>query len=481
MGAGAAAAKLTAAGGWGAAAVPLAKIAAPIAGFYAGMKINDSTLEAGLQDATSHLSDNSLSAGAGVDIRGNTLYQGTNRKAATTNLNLDYIRRGSSAFGMSFAPMAAAMGGKPGDDFHAYNLMDSTYKTANRIGVGGDALAGFMGQSAMSGAVNGSDQGAMNKLLKRIAESTEEASKHGVSGNQHLATLASLQQVAQSKSGYLTEHGSGIMLNLATMLNASNNPATKGQNAMGAVNALLGNDNEQALVYGMSRMLDGGMGKFNKGGRAIAERQLGAKTLENMEKGGYTPADIAKEAAETPAAKLEHAQMLLKQGGRGMPAKLQDFILGLAGVGGGQAANLKQMLINGPPVGSDPEFMKKALGMTGGGNPERDKDTGGAEALLAKSLLALNVDKTARSFVTLNEVIGMNIALERAKMGASKSGWGLLDSATSIPAKAAAGDLAGAGKAAVDVWKATSPLMLQMNLLTAAIEKLGYGPSGKAQ
>jgi hypothetical protein len=248
-------------GGGGGIMSVLGPVAAVGGGIYGGWKINEHLAGQAVSDSQKAIRDAMLSnaAGGGFDLRGElydekrsgvktwggTWDNGTSRKNYVSN---EEIRRVLSGSGISFNNWSG--GGAVID-----SSMDIA-KHAYGMGVGTEQMAGIVGAGIKTGAVSPTEA-SVTHYLQIIAGATDKAAQQGISTNEKLGVIASLNQRTVQAMGFLSPELQKLNLQASGALEATGDPALKGQLGAGVLQTMAGNGNDASRARMLGTMLDG--------------------------------------------------------------------------------------------------------------------------------------------------------------------------------------------------------------------------------
>lgn len=227
----------------------LGPVAAVAGGVYAGWKINDNLTKEATSDAQKAVSDAMLAntTGRKFDFRGELFdkdrfgpIHATRDMQDVSNPEVRSVLRG---MGIGLDTWKANMGGTQGQSVVETAMLQARY--AYGMGVSTDQVAGMVGAGVRTGAV-GADELSVRMYLSQIAGATQQAAAQGVATNEKLSVIASLNQRTVSETGMLSPVASKLNLQASAALEATGDPALKGQLGMGALGTLAGTGGDEA-------------------------------------------------------------------------------------------------------------------------------------------------------------------------------------------------------------------------------------------
>lgn len=255
--------KLLTGGGGGGIMNFLGPVAAVAGGIYGGWKINsnlanEATTEAGKAVADYRLSHN---VGNSFDFR-ETLFddKGFGPRYANQDLRLmsnPEVRRVLSGMGVGVDNWTTRFGQQPTDGLGVANtaMLQSTF--AYRMGVSTDQISGMVGANVRTGGLAPDDM-AIHMYLREIAGATSEAAKSGVTASEKLSVIASLNQRSVAATGYLSPEQSKLNMRASAALEATGDPALKGQLGQSALEVMGGSGSDEARAREISFMMTDG-------------------------------------------------------------------------------------------------------------------------------------------------------------------------------------------------------------------------------
>lgn len=266
----------------GTAGAAVAGAALLVGSAYVGYKVNERLASQASSDAAKETSDFLLSRNAGqsFDFREGLFTADRQGPMWKTDggyqLSNNEIRSFIRGMGVGVDNWQSHPGWSRNDSMAETGMLTANY--AYRMGTSTEQLSNMIGASIRSGAITAGDEGVKN-YLAIIAGATSEAAKQGVTTNEKLQSIATLNQRSAAASGFLTASAQSLNLQASGALQATGDKALQGQLGTNAIRGLAGNGNDEARAREIGFMLDSN-GKLRPEYQALVDANPYLKELQ---------------------------------------------------------------------------------------------------------------------------------------------------------------------------------------------------------
>ena len=401
------------------AATAVAGAAALYGGFSVPEWLADSQISGWDHDKENLFADYRSSSllGGKFDIR-KTLGGEKNRKNLDPDrawIDRDAVRRAAQAMGVSFAGAKDWDGTSVGAgndlaDSEFMNFLDTGVSRRNKeIGVADGTLESIMGQQIKSGSVS-RDLPEMNMNIASLVGLTKENNKVGISGQESLHTLVTMNQKVESQNGFVSQETGKYLMGLERLLADTRDPSLRGGSGASAVMGISDKASMEMKAGLYSQFLNNPQAMEKSYDMAFGDGSLKKAFLAAKGDLGL----LAQNVVNDPIAKLAFAQHQLQNGARGWDSRIA---LGYLGLNGGTHQEL--MAMDALKNGANPMDIAKGLWKEGklGKDPEsRAQDVEMMGNVAAKmGNLANSVDLVQKSMVALSTFIDLKVSQSVAK------------------------------------------------------------------